>query len=487
MLLLLSLKNILSRKSSAVIILFIAFAVALLVLTNAIFDSTENGIQETFVSSFTGDLVIRPKNETPLSLLGDETPVTGTFTEIPLLTPYEKINDYLKGLPEVKLSNPQLFGMAALDYKGKKTPLALFGTETSDYLKIMTGIKIEKGLAYAENQKGIMLSTLVAQNIGADLGSELQFLVAEGLSVRIRSAPVTALYSYPVENRIFDDIILISPQIVRELFEINSMYSSEDLVLDKNTQQLLSDYDLDSLFEDGDIDQTDFEDSPNFGRAPQTELSPWENSPAFENSPVSETSSDTSWNFIICKLSPEASVKKTIKKMNRFFEKSGWNVEAVGWRNAAGNLAMYLYFLRLIFNIGIFIVLFAGFIIINNTLVVNILDRTQELGTMRAIGTSKLFVSLQCMSETLMLALTAGILGLIFGSLLSRLVLCLHITFTNAFLIQLFGGNSLVTVVKASNLIKCFCVSLILGMIAWIYPVYTALNTSPVVAMRGAR
>ena len=106
---------------------------------------------------------------------------------------------------------------------------------------------------------------------------------------------------------------------------------------------------------------------------------------------------------------------------------------------------------------------------------------------MRAIGTSKLFVSLQCMSETLMLALTAGLLGLIFGSLLSRLVLGLGITFTNAFLIQLFGGNTLVTVVKAANLIKCFSVSLILGMIAWIYPVHTALKTSPVTAMTGAR
>ena len=104
----LALKNIISRKSSIVIVLFIAFAVATLVLTNAIFDSTENGIQETFVSSFTGDLVIRPKNETPLSLLGDETPITGSFMEIPLVSPYEEVSDYLQTVPEIIRINPQV-------------------------------------------------------------------------------------------------------------------------------------------------------------------------------------------------------------------------------------------------------------------------------------------------------------------------------------------------------------------------------------------
>ena len=126
MILKLALKNILSRKSSAVIVLFIAFAIALLVLTNAIFDSTENGIKETFVSSFTGDLVIRPKNDTPLSLLGDETPITGSFSEIPLVRPYERVFDQLEKIPEIEIINPQVSGMAALDINGQKFPAVIF-------------------------------------------------------------------------------------------------------------------------------------------------------------------------------------------------------------------------------------------------------------------------------------------------------------------------------------------------------------------------
>ena len=449
-------------------------------LTNAIFDSTENGVQETFVSSFTGDILIRPKNETPLSLLGDETPVTGTFTEIPIVSPYEPVYDYLKSLPQIVRINPQIGGFAALDFKKQKYPASIFGTETADYLKIMDAIQIVEGRPYADDEKGMMLSTQIAKKLGAGLGSDIQFIVAEGLTARIRTAPVTAIYSYPVEHSIFDQIVLINPETARELLGMNTMFASEDIVLDDETENLLSDYDLDSLFDDADDSAAVKKETA----APVNETADLGNETA---NLETETPEDTTWNFIICDVENNSDIPAVIKKLNKTFRRNGWNVEAVNWRSAAGSTAMYLYFLRLILNIGIIVVLFAGFIIINNTLVVNILDRTQEIGTMRAIGTSKLFVSLQCMSETLMLALTAGLLGLIFGSLLSRFVLGLGITFTNAFLIQLFGGNTLVTVVKAANLIKCFSVSLILGMIAWIYPVHTALKTSPVTAMTGAR
>ena len=44
MLFYLAFKNIVSRKSSFVIVLFIAFAVMLMAVINSVFDSTENGI-----------------------------------------------------------------------------------------------------------------------------------------------------------------------------------------------------------------------------------------------------------------------------------------------------------------------------------------------------------------------------------------------------------------------------------------------------------
>ena len=90
-----ALKNIVSRKSSLVIILFIAFSIAALVMANAVFDGTRSGIEKTFSQNFTGDIVIRPKAQFPMSLFGDETPITGNLSELPQLVPYSDIYSYV--------------------------------------------------------------------------------------------------------------------------------------------------------------------------------------------------------------------------------------------------------------------------------------------------------------------------------------------------------------------------------------------------------
>ena len=112
MLLKLAFKNVVSRKSSLVIILFITFAVCLFCVANAVFDSTEQGVQTNYVASFTGDFIIRPKSKFQQSLFGDETPVTGELTMLDTIVPYEKINAYLLQMPEVEGTTGQISGAA---------------------------------------------------------------------------------------------------------------------------------------------------------------------------------------------------------------------------------------------------------------------------------------------------------------------------------------------------------------------------------------
>ena len=94
-------KNVVSRRSSFVIILFVSFAVCLFCVANTIFDSTEQGVQSTYVSSFTGDLIIRPSGNLQLSLFGDETPITGELTELARIVPYSEIIKSIKEQEEV--------------------------------------------------------------------------------------------------------------------------------------------------------------------------------------------------------------------------------------------------------------------------------------------------------------------------------------------------------------------------------------------------
>ena len=150
----LAFKNILSRRSSAVIILFMSFAAVLLVVSNALFDSTEKGIQNSFTESFTGDFIIRPVSKAPLSLFGDETPITGELTEIETLVPYESILEFLSSNPLIPDFVPQVSGVAMLENGTARKNMSLFGVQGDIYLDMMKGANLIEGRAYTFDEKG---------------------------------------------------------------------------------------------------------------------------------------------------------------------------------------------------------------------------------------------------------------------------------------------------------------------------------------------
>ena len=482
-------KSVVSRKSSFVIILFISFAVCLFCVANAVFDSTEQGVQTTYVSSFTGDLIVRPSGKLQLSLFGDETPITGELTTLNTVVPYKEITDYIKSQENVQAVLGQISGIAAMEYGGVRTATYLFGVNGDEYAAVMSSIKILEGQPYTQGQKGVMLCKNAVEKLGASLGETIQFIVTDGPYVRIRAAPLTAIFEYEVYNSIFDRFAIVDADTVRSLLDISDSVSEDNIEIAQENTTLLNqdtDFDFDSLFDDaGDTDAIwdDFFEEDT--ELPEEEIIE-ETVEEVKEEPVQYVPSST-WNFLIIRLKSPADAKKTISKLNRVFKKNNWPVQATDWRHAAGSTCLYLYWMRIILNIGITIVLFAGFIIVNNTLVINVLDRIQEIGTMRAIGTKKRYISLQCMIETFILTLTSGVIGVLLGVWCCSLITKAHIVLTNSFLIQLFGSEAITVFVTGGNVLKMFGIVILLGIIGWIYPVINAVRVSPVVAMQGAR
>ena len=472
----LAFKNILSRRSSAVIILFMSFAAVLLVVSNAIFDSTEKGIQNSFTESFTGDFIIRPVSKAPLSLFGDETPITGELTEIEKLVPYESILELLSSNPLISSFVPQVSGVAMLENGNARKNMSLFGVQGDIYLDMMKGAKLVEGRAYTFDEKGMIVSDKVASELGITVGKTVQFTIADGTSFRIRAVPVTGIISYESPNVIFERFVLVNPDTVRDIMDIADSYAYDDTSFDETTINLLDEaLNFDDLFSSaGDVDAI-FEDS-----------SLMDTSVSLEAEEI-DTAVNTAWNYLVCKIQDGADANQIIKKLNKEFKAKEWPVEAVNWRHAAGSTALYLYWMRMIFNIGILIVMAAGFIVVNNTLVVSVLDRTREIGTMRALGASSLFVSLQCMVETISMALVAGLIGCFVGSFVALGLTSMEIIFTNSFLIQLFGEGALVVGVSWGNVVEILFLMLCLGILGWIYPVLTALKVQPIEAIQGVR
>ena len=479
----LALKNVVSRKSSIVIILFIAFAITLLVLSNAVFDGTDSGIENTFVNSFTGNIVIRPESDFPLSLFGDETPVTGELSTIPALIPYTDVLNCVKDTIGISEAISQLSGAAALNINNTRIPIALFGVNADSYIQMMDGIEILEGNAYSANEQGIMLSENTIESIQRESGKKLaigdsvQMITTDGTSFTIRAAPLTGIYRYKVPNATLDRIALVCPPVLRDLMGMQDVSENSADISDDEKSLIESDFDIDDLFsfsedfsaeeaEAGSLEEIFFENSEN------------------ENTEAEDFES-TVWSFIICKTTPGIPEEPVIKALNFQFKKNGWPVQAVNWRTAAGGTVFLIFYLRAFFNIGIILILATGFIVVNNTLTISALTRVCETGTLRALGAGRKFIALQFFLETSILTVTAGILGCIFGVLLNKLLLSSGIQINNMYLAQLFGGTTLSTTVTAQNLVSAMILSVVLAFIGWLYPVHVALSASPTEAMRG--
>ncbi len=477
MLFYLAFKNIISRKSSIVIILFISFSIMLMAVINSLFDCTENGIEKVFSRTFTGDVAIFPQSKKTISLFGDETPVVGNLTKIGTVIPYKEITSFLTENPRIENFVPQVSGICAMEFNGQKLSINLFGIPAEKYLDCMSAINLVEGKPFSDSERGVLISKKYADELGAKLGDDIQFIVVDGSTFRIRGASVAAIYEYPIENETLERIVLADAWTVRSLMDMSDSTSS-DLNIDEEKVDLLSDdFDIESMFEEAEDVNAIFSEQVE-SEITSDNLNSQLNELSFQNS--------SSWNYIICCVPSTENPKHVIALLNKEFQKKSWPIKAVSWRTAAGSTALYLYWMRFFFNVGLIVILIAGFIIINNTLVVNVLNRTQEIGTLRAEGASRVFISLQCMVETFLLTLTAGVLGCIFGAICNKAISAAHIEFTNAFLRQVFGTDVLYISTSLSVIGKSMLLSVLLGLLGWIYPVRTALKVNPVQAMQGA-
>ncbi len=473
--------------------LFISFAVALLVLFNSLFDSTERGVERLFRGGFTGDFMIRPISDVSASLFGDETPVVGELTELDPLVPFDGISALLNSLPEVEAFAPQFSGIAYAENPetSARISAALFAVQAEKYFTVMDEIIPVSGGPFADGERAAILNTTMAEALGLSVGDEVQFVIADGLSFRIRAVPVSGIISYSMENEILSRICLVDAETFLSLMGISSVVLSSGeeegswgLAEGNLSADAGDSLGIDALF----MDTTDVDASLSGGAGilSAEELKSLVSADADSSETAEFSPADvSSWHFMTGRLNDKTDDSGFIKKLNRIFKERGWPVEAVNWRYAGGMSSLYLYWLRVIFNTGVLIVLGAGFIVVNNALVVNVLSRTKEIGTMRAVGASAPYVSRLFMAETFMLTLAAGVAGSTLGYIFTLALNSAQISFTNSILVQLFGGDVLEAFVSGRNIAQAFALVIILGVIAWIYPVRIALSTSPTVAMQG--
>ena len=112
--------------------------------------------------------------------------------------------------------------------------------------------------------------------------------------------------------------------------------------------------------------------------------------------------------------------------------------------------------------------LLVGGIGIMNIMLASVLERTREIGVRRAVGARRADIIRQFLMETVLISFVGGLIGLVVGFGLSRLI-------------AYFAGWS--TIVTVGSIALAFLVSVSVGLVFGVYPAVRAARLDPVEAL----
>lgn len=175
--------------------------------------------------------------------------------------------------------------------------------------------------------------------------------------------------------------------------------------------------------------------------------------------------------------------KETLREVQRVGAPLG--IQAVDWQRAAGLAGQFILVIRGVLLLGILAIFGVFLVIMNNVVVMAMLERVAEIGTMRAIGAGKHFVRWIIVCETGLLGAVAGSVGVVLATALLSWLHQVGIPARSDVMVFLYGGPRLFPNASAGNVLLGLLSTMIVSVLSSIHPAQLATSVQPVVAMQG--
>jgi putative ABC transport system permease protein len=467
-------------KSSIIVLLLITVIVFLFFIGNSFIGRIIQSMEDAYINSITGDVVIEKSGDVTMNLFGANIAVVDDYFTIPVLPAHDVLVSLVSAEPDVAGFTSQVSSRALLDVQGYRQPALICGVDAKTYFSLFPSIELLEGRFLEEGEYGAMISQEKARSIENETGSYpkpgtmLLFTSGGTIGFKIREIPLLGIFRYKNAGQYMNEVVLADPQTVRILS--SNQVASSDVEVSEEAVALIN-ADMDTLFDTDPVDIHDPGKPISFDELHSYLQEIPEGSPA-ENSPGG------SWNFIILKLKkrPLLSSGAFIASLNK--KLAPYGVTAVNWQTAAGESASIMLILEALFNGGISLVSITGVMVIINILLILVFRRRRELGTLRALGASNAQIRKLILGENLVLAGSAGLAGVLGGMLFFRAVNSLGIPVSNSLVASLLGRPVLTIEFFPRSAFVSFVLAVALGLLSSLYPAETAVRIEPAAAMR---
>ena len=501
----LALRNLKEHKSKTIIIAcFLVFGVAIVILGNSFLESVNRGLEKDFRANYTGDIAIgkNPDKGTINDIFGvNSTTVTTDLPLLPALPDLDKVMDIVNKTDGIKnctkLISAQILvaygvemDLSALsdrdDLGFDDLPISmLFAGENNTYWNTFPSVNFVEGTYPAPDTNEIMIDTRVKKAYESLYSRELHVgdtVLCAGATANtvLREAKVVGVFNPPNENSAMFQIVYCNPDFARSFAGL-TYASSFRQELPDSIDLSLNTLDEDDLFGSFDDDMFAIDDAGSFLSSGIDDFDSILGDTSLRDE-LNKTD-DGAWNYILMKVNNPLQTNAIIAQLNAKFKEEGLDVYAMDWRGAAYSYSQSVEGIGLVFNILIIILAIVVFIIIMNTMIVSVIERTGEIGTMRAIGAEKKFVRRLFFSETLILTSISSVAGIILSCIIMAIFNSLNITITNSIAKMILGGGLLRFSPTPAIIIITIVIAIGGSLISNLSPVKSALKITPLKAL----
>ncbi len=169
--------------------------------------------------------------------------------------------------------------------------------------------------------------------------------------------------------------------------------------------------------------------------------------------------------------------------IERLISDESLGVKVARWDEASGFYARIAEALKAFIFVATGLIFLVVVMIFMNTLIINVLERTAEIGTMRALGATRGFVRRVLVAETLILNVPASIAGMLAAVLIFAATGKSGLPIPESVSQFLIGGGPLPLVGTLVPFLSAFASVLVVSVLATLYPASVASSITPGDAM----
>lgn len=500
-------RNIMRHRGKSLIIGAILFVGAfIMTMGNGVISGMDRGLNITVVNSFTGDIV----------LMSDKQEGDNVFFEFmgkatPPIVNYLDIRKVLDQQPFVRRCLPVGKNMAMIlneQEDGLPGTAILLGVDFEKYrgmfpgsVKVVSGRLLEKGesgalvplwackefqaytniwfMAQGEKLDTAKLPPEVRADIATLVPKDNAVLMGynEDNSTSDVRVPIKGVIEYRALNSLWGRFVLVDIESYRRCLGYFSAADKVDISDSDKKLFSMDEGNMDALFTAGGAIEK------NKGRAKTP--SAWASSAGAQGAQAKPVDVDAgAYNLVFVLLKNGENTGRAVAKLNALFKEKKLGVRAVSWKRSLGPVGSMAVIIKAALFLFVMFLFFVAIIIIVNTLSMAALERTTEIGMMRAVGAKKGFISTMFLAETAMLSFVFGGAGIVAGVIGVNVLAMFNITSANDMVQLLFGGDTFHPQLTALDIALSVVQLAIVTLIAVVYPTRVAQSITPLDAVQ---